>query len=233
MLRLCGERLVSLHQLLTSRWLSLVLAFFAGPNCSSHSQPGWKTLLMCLSSVTQIWGKHRKSVPLKKEMAALNDVWVMSLALCSPTLECFPCSPSTLRAPCWWEYLNCLKSFSMCTFIKRIRFIQIALGFIDLLYLSRHAGSWSVFHYVLSLFPSFFFLTHLLMSQMTACVTAICSHGNDSCTHARGIQVLAVRFLHNSGAVTALPWCAHLSILSELMILFLLASGLLHTLTHS
>jgi len=68
---------------------------------------------------------------------------------------------------------------------------------------------------------------------MTVCVTGIYSHGNDSCTCVRGILLLAFRFLHNSGAVRALPQHAHLSILSMLMSLFLLASGVLHTLTYS
>lgn len=71
------------------------------------------------------------------------------------------------------------------------------------------------------------------MSQKTVCVTAICSHGDDSRTRARGIRLIALHFLHNSGAVSALPQRAHLSILSKLMSLFLLASGVLHTLTDS
>lgn len=165
MLRLCRERLLSLYQLLTSGWLSLVFSIIHWPRCSSHSQSGWKTLLTCLSSVTQIWGKHRKSIPLKKGNGCFE--WCLNDVTCSlqhQKRECFPCcSPSMHRAPYRWEYWNCTKSFSICTFIKRIRFVQIALGFTDLPYLSRHAGSWSVFHYVWSLFPSFF-LTHLLMS---------------------------------------------------------------------
>lgn len=78
-----------------------------------------------------------------------------------------------------------------------------------------------------------FCLTHLLMSSTTVCVTAICSHGNDSCSCAHGIRLLALHFLHNLGAVRALPQCTHLSVLSKLMSFFLPASGTLHTLTYS
>lgn len=55
-----------------------------------------------------------------------------------------------------------------------------------------------------------FSLTHVLMSQMTGGVSAICSHGNDSCTHAQLLNSSAYIIWELSEHY---PNTAHLSIL--------------------
>lgn len=121
--------------------------------------------------------------------------------------------------------------YFMCMLIKRTGLSQIASIFVDLLCLSRRSGNWSIFWYVSS--PSFHFSWLICWCHTWQFVSLQFAPMEITPAHVRKASDSSLHSLHNLGAVRVLPQCAHLSILSKLMNLSLLAAGILHTLTYS